>query len=98
MYSEKRYRYFSEPYTRSKNKKVELDFSNCATKFDLQGTTGVDTLKFAKKLDLASLNSNDDRLDTDKFGTTTVDLSKLSNLIKNNVLKRTVYDELVKEC
>ena len=48
--------YFPEPYTRSKNKtKVELDLSNYSTKFDLKNATGVDTSKFAKKADLATL-------------------------------------------
>ena len=50
-----KFSYFSEPYTRDKNKKVELDLSNYATKFDLKNTTGLDTSKLAKKANLASL-------------------------------------------
>ena len=34
---------------------VELHLSNYATKADLKYATGVDTSKFAKKIDLASL-------------------------------------------
>ena len=30
--------------------KIELDFSNCATKADLKNGTGVDTIDFAKNL------------------------------------------------
>ena len=37
--------------------KVELDLSNYATKTDLKNVTGVDTSKFAKKIDLANLKS-----------------------------------------
>ena len=37
------------------------------TKADLKSATGVDTLKFAKKVDLASLKSEIDKLDIDKF-------------------------------
>ena len=47
--------------------KVELDLSNYATKADLKNATGVDTSKFAKKVDLASLKSNVDKLDIDKL-------------------------------
>ena len=46
---------FLEPYTCSK-KKVALDFSNYATKSDLKIATDVNTSKFTKKADLASLN------------------------------------------
>ena len=43
--------YFPEPYTRRKSKiKVELDLSNYATKSNLKNATGVDKLKFAKRL------------------------------------------------
>ena len=34
--------------------KVELDLSNYATKADLKNATGVDTSKYAKKVDLAN--------------------------------------------
>ena len=38
------------------NVKVESDLSNYATKADLKNATGVDTSKFAEKIDLASLS------------------------------------------
>ena len=47
--------------------KVELDLSNYATKANLKNATGVDTLTFARQIDLASLKSNVDKLDIDKF-------------------------------
>ena len=47
--------------------KVELDLSNYATKADLKNTTGIDKSKFAKKVDLAKLQSDVDKLDIDKL-------------------------------
>ena len=47
--------YFPKPKSLGANVKVELDLSNYATKADLKNATGVDTLKFAAKVDLASL-------------------------------------------
>ena len=47
--------------------KVELDLSNYVTKADLKTATGVDISKFAKKVDLAHLKSNVDKLDIDKL-------------------------------
>ena len=41
--------------------KVELDLSNYASKADMKNATGVDTSKFAKKVDLASLISYVDK-------------------------------------
>ena len=46
--------------------KVELDLSNYATKVDLKYATDVDTLQFAKKVDLATLKSEVDQLDINK--------------------------------
>ena len=47
--------------------KVELDLSDYTTKADLKNAAGVDTSKFAKKVDLASLKSNVEKLDIDKL-------------------------------
>ena len=41
--------------------------SNYATKTDLKDVTGVDTSKFAKNVDLASLKPNVNQLDVDKL-------------------------------
>ena len=59
--------YFSEMKTLGGRVKVELGLSNYATKADLKNTTGVDTLKFTKKVDLANLKSNIEKLDIDKL-------------------------------
>ena len=48
-------------------KKVELDFSSYATKLYLKNATGVDTSKFVRNHDLASLKPDVDELDIDKL-------------------------------
>ena len=48
-------------------------------------------------VDLASWTSAIDKLDIDELETTPVNLSKLSDLVKNEVFKKTAYDELVKK-
>ena len=47
--------YFSKPKSSGQRVEVELDLANYATKTHLKAATGVDTSKFAKKVDLASL-------------------------------------------
>ena len=54
-------------YTCSRKRKVELDFSNFSTKLYLKNATGVDTSKFARNSDLASLKPDVDELDIDKL-------------------------------
>ena len=49
------------------NVKVELHFSNYATKADLKNATGTDTSDFAKNTDLANLKSDVDNIDIDKL-------------------------------
>ena len=59
--------YFLESkYSRGKVK-VELDLSNYATKTDLKNTTSIDTSEFAKKVGLANLKSEVNKIDTDKL-------------------------------
>ena len=59
--------YFREPKSFGRRVKVELDLCNYAIKADLKNATGVDTSKFAEKVNLANLKSNVDKLDTDKI-------------------------------
>ena len=55
--------YYPKPDTYVRNKiKVELDLSNYAIKSDVKNAAGVDTSDFAKKADLASLNSEADNI------------------------------------
>ena len=87
---------FSEPCTRSKNKiKFELDLSNYATKFHLKSSTGVDTSNFAKKVDSASLKSDINKLDIDKFQKTPSGLDSLKSKVDDldvRKLKTVVID------
>ena len=69
--------------------------SNYATEPDLKHVTHVDTSNFALKTNLASLKTEADKLDIEKLATVLVDLSKLSDLVKNDVVKKAVYDKLV---
>ena len=46
---------------------------------------------------MASLKSDVHILDIVKLKTTPIDLCKVSNVVKNYVVKKTVYDELVKK-
>ena len=71
--------------------KVELDLSNYATKTDLKEATGIDTSNLAAKSDLASLKAETDKIDVDKLKAVPVDLSKLSNVANNDVVKKTIW-------
>ena len=62
---------------------------------DLKKATGVDVSNFALKSNLASLKAEVDKLDIDKLVTVPVYLRKLSDVVKNVVFKKTVYDKLV---
>ena len=61
----------------------------------IKNITHVDTSSFASKTNLASLKTEEDKLDTNKLKTVPVDLSKLTNVLKNEVVKKTEYDKLV---
>ena len=75
--------------------KVELDLSNYATKTDLKNVRHVDLSSFASKINLASLKTEVDKLDTEKLVPVTNGLAKLSNVVKNDVVKKTEYNKLV---
>ena len=88
--------YFPKPFGRfGGNMNVKVDLANYATKTDLKNVTHVDTSSFARKTNLASLKTEVDKLDIDKLAPVPVDLSKLSDVVKNDVVKKTVYDKLV---
>ena len=44
---------------------------------------------------MASLKTEEDKLDVDKLVPVPVDLSKLSDVVRNDVVKKTAYDKLV---
>ena len=97
-------KYFPEPYEPFGRDKVnvmlklfvsvKVDLSNYAANVDLKNATGIDSFKLAAKSDLASIKAEVDKLDYGKLKTIPVDLSKLSNLVNYEVVKKTVYDKL----
>ena len=77
------------------NVKVELDLTNYATRADLKNITHVDVSSYASKTNLASLKTEVDKIDVDKLKTTPTDLDKLSNVVKNDVVKKADYNTKV---
>ena len=73
--------YFTKPNSLGTNVKFELDLSNYATKAELKNATGVDRSFFAKKVDLANLNSHVDKLGIDKLKTVPTNLSNLKTKV-----------------
>ena len=75
--------------------KVKIDLSNYVTKTDIKNISHVDTSSFALKTNLANLKTEVDKLNIDKLIPIPADLSKLSNVVKNDVVKKDVYNRLV---
>ena len=87
--------YFPKPFRSfGGNINAKVDLSNYVTKTDLKNVTHVDTSGFALKKNLASLKTEVDKLGIDRLAPVPVDLSKLSDVVKN-VVKKAAYDELV---
>ena len=82
-------------YGSTNNIKVELDLDNYATKDDAKNITHVDVSSYATKTNLAALKSEVDKIDVDKLKTVPVDLAKLSNVVKNDVVKKTDHNTKV---
>ena len=88
--------YFPKPYEPFDGDiNVKVDLSNYATKADIKNISHVDTSSFALKTNLANLKTEVDKLDIDKLVPIPVDLSKLNDVVKSDVIKKTVYDKLV---
>ena len=84
--------YFPKPYELfGGDINVKVDLSSYATKTDTKNIGHVDASS------LASLKTEVDKLDIDKLVSVPIDLSKLSDVVKNEVLKKTEYDKLVAE-
>ena len=67
---------------------VKVDLSSYATKTDLKNVTHVDNSNFALKTNLASLKTEIYKLDIDKLVPVPVDLSQLSDVVKNDAVKK----------
>ena len=65
-----------------------MQLCNYAIKTDLKNVTHVDTSSFALKRNLANAQTEGDKLDIDKLVAVPTDLSKLSNIVKNDVVKK----------
>ena len=76
---------------------VKINLSKYSLKTDLKNGRHVNASSFALKSNLASLKTKVDKLDIDKLAPVPVDLSKLSAVVKNDVVKKTVYDKLVEK-
>ena len=76
------------------NINVKVDLSNYATKTDLKSVTQVDTSSFALKTNLVSLKTEVDKLDIEKLARVPVDLSKLSDVVKNDAVGKAMYEKL----
>ena len=87
-------KYFPPYNNSSENIKVELDLTNYATRKDLKDITRVNASGYALKTNLAALKIEVDNIDTDKLKTVPDDLAKLSNVVKNDVVKKTEYNTL----
>ena len=83
------------PYGSTNNMKVELDLANYATKDDVKNITHVDVSSYATKTNLAALKSKADKIDVDKLKTAPADLDKLSNVVKNDAVKKADYNTKV---
>ena len=88
--------YFPKPYEPFRGDiNVKVDLSNYATKTDLKNISHIDVSSYSLKSNLASLKTEVDTLDIDKLTPVPNDLATLSNVVKNDVIKRTKYDKLV---
>ena len=87
--------YFTKPFKSFEdNINVKDDLSNYATKSDLKNLAHIETSIFELKTNLASLKTEVDQPDIDKLAPFSVDLSQSSDVVKNYVAKKAVYDKL----
>ena len=82
--------YFPKPFNShfGDSIKVKIDLSNYAIETDIKNISHVDTSTFALKTNLASLKTEVDKLDIDKLVPIPVDLSKLDDVVKNDVVTK----------
>ena len=78
---------------------VKSDLTKYATKTDLKNITHTDVSNFASKNNLSTLKTEVDKIDVDKLKTVPDDLANLSNVVKNEVVKKTDFsaDDYVKK-
>ena len=90
--------YFPEPYKSFEgNINVKVDLYNFATKTDLINVSLFDTISFALKTNFASLKTEVGKLDINKLFPVPFDFSKVSDVVENDVVKKTVHDKFIEE-
>ena len=82
--------YFPKPFNShfGDSIKLKIDLSNHATKADIKNISHVDTSSFALETNLANLKNEVHKLGIDKLVPIPVDLSKLSDVVKDDVVKK----------
>ena len=63
-------------------------------KKDIKDITHVDTSSYALKTNIAASKTEVEKIDTDKLKTVPDDLAKLSNVVKNDIVKKATYNTL----
>ena len=90
--------YFPKPYEAFRGDiNVKVEISIYATKADIKNILHVVTSSFALKTNLANLKTEVDKLDIEKLVPAPIDLSKLSDFLKNDVIKKTNYKAKITE-
>ena len=69
-------------------RKLNFDLSNYAIKTDLKSMTHVDTSSFPLKTNIADLKTEVDKLYIDKLAPVPADLSRLNDVVKNDVVTK----------
>ena len=88
--------YFPKPYEPfGGDINVKVDLSNDSTETDFKNASHVDVSSFALKSNFINLKTEVYKLDIGKLVSIPVDLSKLSDAVKNDVVKKTEYNKLV---
>ena len=91
LYKTRHYIHFPKLYGRfGGNVKVELDLSNYKRKGDLKGATKIDASKsnLHQNLHQNQIKAEVDKIDIEKLNKVPLDLSKLSNVVNNKVIKK----------
>ena len=98
FYRMKMSQYFPKPYEAfSGDINIKVDLSNYTTKADIKNISHVNTSNFTLKTNLANLKTEVDKLGIGKLVPVPVDLSKLSDVVKNDVIKKTDYNAKITE-